>query len=632
MFPEFKTESLEQAWQDEVARVLKGKDFTKTLCTETVEGITLQPIYSQGNAAGEGDASQRIPGAAVPFLNFEIAAREPRAMNAAAQQALKSGQNAIFFKHFSPADSASIEAILKDIDLNRVSLFASGNRSTLNSAWLLIEWGQRMGIAPEKLTGGLGFDPLGHLVSDGHAPSDSSVFFNEMAALFEWATAKTPHFKVVEVDAGIYHDAGAHAVQELAFAMATGINYLDEAIERRNRLEDVLQHMWFSFSIGSSFFTEIAKLRAARLLWSRICAAFDEKAASAPMTIHARTSRFNKAKFEQHTNIVRTTTEAMAAFMGGCNSFHIDAFDCDKDGSDLGLRVARNVHAILQHESSLDKVLDPGSGSWYIEKLTSEMAEKAWTLLQDIEKKGGMLAAIEQGLPQKLIAETRSGRQEKIETRQHKIIGANAFVLPTASEKMVGEDVGSSSDGGSAGRPAEGEGLSSTQNAKTEAGSGLCVERLPAHAALETLENVRLRTTNHIQTGHKQPQVVIFTMGNIREFRAPADFATDFFRIAGFQVDATRHIKAEADVITALEKGQPEIAVLCSSVAVYQEMLPDLAASMRTAAPSACLVLAGQNNAVQTFHTCEALSAIIFPGVNVVTLLDEIMNKIGISK
>ena len=327
-----------------------------------------------------------------------------------------------------------------------------------------------------------------------------------------WEIAQDVEPSPQAVRGDLLHEAGAHAIQELGYAIAEGVEKLAAAPQT--------PEIEFVFAAGPSYFIEIAKLRAARLLWAQVLAAFANSACR--MRIHVRTPRRNKSTYDRYTNLLRATTEAISAAVGGCDSLTVEPFGFDS-------HLAENVQHILQDESHLDAVADPAGGSYYLEALTDSLAREAWKLLQNVEAKGGYTAAA--ASIGKAIAETRAARAKAYSSRRRALVGVNNY--PNLTEKAP-----------------EGE--------------------FPAAAdrIAEPFEAIRRRTTAHATATGRYPKVLLLLRGDVKMKGARANFSLNFFGCAGFDI-------VESD---SYENSDADLIVLCSSDAEYlalaQEVCP----------------------------------------------------------
>ncbi len=423
LFADFAAPSYEE-WLEAVDKVLKGAPFAKKLVTKTYEGIDLQPMYRQQDVENLPHIDS-LPGfapyiRATPTLGYgekrwevcqELPYSTPQAFNEAARADLERGQNSLNLLPDQAtlagldADRAYAEQVgqggvsissltdmtqaLKAIDLERTPLHIEAGNAGLPITALLIASMRHENKAADKLQGCIGMDPLGALASQGRLLQPLDSAYDEMAELTSWAVTHAPRLQTVNVLGYPYRDAGGSAVQELAFALATAVEYMRELQNRGPAIDDIAPRIRFSFSVGGKLFMEIARLRAARLLWARIVAAFGGGEEAQKMTLHVRTSRWNKTLYDPYVNMLRTTTEAFAGVVGGCDSMHVSPFDEVVGAPDeFSRRIARNTHTVLREECDIARTIDPAGGSWYVETLTDAVARKSWNLFQAAEVAG----------------------------------------------------------------------------------------------------------------------------------------------------------------------------------------------------------------------------------------------------
>ena len=339
---------------------------------------------------------------------------------------------------------------------------------------------------------------------------------------WEIAQDAKPGPKAIRAD--LLHEQGAHAIQELGYGIAAGVERLAELTETLP-VDTIASQVEFVFAAGPSYFIEIAKLRAARMLWTQVVTAFGTRDDSAcRMRLHVRTPRRNKSAYDRYTNLLRATTEALSAVVGGCDRLTVEPFGFDS-------HLALNLQHILQEESHLDAVADPAGGSYYIEALTDSLAREAWKLLQQVEAAGGYAAAVESGAIEKALGETRAARAKAYSARRRALVGVNNY--PNLTEKTPEGDV-----------PDIGMRIAGP------------------------FEVIRRRTTEHAQATGRYPKVLLLLRGDVKMKGARANFALNFLGCAGFDiVESDEYDGTDADLI-----------VLCSSdpeyLALAQEVCP----------------------------------------------------------
>jgi methylmalonyl-CoA mutase len=406
-----------------------------------------------------------------------------------------------------------------------------------------------------------GVDPLGKLVA-GKLSESFDAAFDELA--------KAPE---IAVNTRAYHNAGGNAVQELAFGLATGVEYLRELEKRGVSITDAASKITFGFSLGPDFFTAIAKLRAARLLWARVVAASGGSETAQKLRIHASTSLWNKSKLDPYVNMLRNTTEAFSAVAGGADSLFVGPFDeVLRQPDEFSKRIASNTQVILSEECHFDHVVDPGGGSYYVETLTSQVANAAWAIFQQIEKLGGMTKALLAGVPQKQVKAVAAKKAEAIAQRRFSLVGVNVYA--NATEKMPAGD--------EADYVPECCCACKNTNAHPE------VETLPLARGAEPFEKLRAAVS-----ASANAKVFLANMGPLRQHKPRADFSTGFFQAGSFTVLENRGFQTADEAAQAATASGASVVVICSTDDTYPEIVPDLVPKLKAANASVTIVLAG---------------------------------------
>ncbi|MDI9622825.1 MAG: methylmalonyl-CoA mutase family protein [Acidobacteriota bacterium] len=667
LLAEFPVPSLEQ-WYQEVVRLLKGAPFEKKMLTPTVEGITLKPLYTADDLAGlefptvmPGDSpfprgtrllgfregawlvAQELPYPTYDELNaalrFDLD-RGQTAVNLLLDRATQAGLDPDMAKvgevgagGTSIASLIGLARALDGVDLEQVPILVQPGSAALPFAALLVAYLRRHRKDVTKLRGSLGMDPLCGLVSLGKLPVSLGRAYDELTLLTRWAAVHAPAVATLAAYGFPYHDSGASAVQELAFTLATAVEHLRQLDRRGVDVETAARRTLFGLSVGSHFFMEVAKLRAARMLWARVVRASGGSEAASRMTLHVRSSSWNKTAYDPCTNILRATTEAFAAVLGGCDSLHVAAFD-EALGlpSELGRRIARNTQTILRDEVHLDALVDPAGGSWAIETLTAQVAEKAWALFQQLESAGGMLAAIEKGLPQRMVGEVAEEREKAFASRRESLLGVNVYPNPTEarpvrrqpdyaalhaarsarlqalrcsqehgenvrvlaslqhildsrSDELFESLVSAAERGATIGEFAK--------TLRTGDAPGPDVTAVRIHRAAEPFEALRAKVEQWRESQAGGPQVFVAAVGSLAELMPRIDFTRGFFEVGGLAVDASATFAtAEEAQAAAVGSGAPIVVVL-STDERYPVLVPALAAALKAARPEVLLVLAG---------------------------------------
>jgi methylmalonyl-CoA mutase len=663
LFSEFPVPTYEE-WRQAAEKTLKGAPFEEKLVTKTYEGISLQPMYRKEDIEGLSHVPS-LPGVA-PYVRGtrslgyqekrwevcqELVYGTPEEVNEAARYDLKRGQTMLNLvldtasalgqdpDQAAPEDVedggvsiSSVQDLVKafeGINLEQTPLLIQAGAVGLPMYSMLIAYAGQHGIAPTRLRGCVGMDPLGTLAKKGTLPFSLQKAYDFMASYTLWANDHTPELQTIFVQGNPYHNAGGNAVQELAFALATGVEYVRELQQRGLSIEEIATKMLFSFSIGSNFFMEIAKLRAGRLLWARIIEAFGGKKDAQKMFIHARTSAWTKTVYDPYVNMLRGTAEAFAAIIGGIDSLHVSSFDeVVRPGDEFSRRIARNTQIILEKEAHLSKVVDPAGGSWYVESLTDSLIKQAWELFQQIEGHGGMFKFLENGVAQERIAEIAKKRAENIGRRKDKFVGTNMY--PNLSEAKLSKPEADAETVHKkrsakvslyrlAGVQIEKDSwLSALRKNKTEIidyieafHSGVTLgewvqavrssdEAIPKIQALtlyrgaELFEVLRENAEKYKVQNGSLPKVFLANMGPILQYKLRADFTTGFFEVGGFEVVSNQGFDNVEQAAQAAFASGASIVVICSTDEVYSKLVPSIARLLKQANPDITLFIAGQ--------------------------------------
>ncbi|PTX99051.1 methylmalonyl-CoA mutase family protein [Opitutus sp. ER46] len=656
-------------WKKTVEAELKGAPFDKKLVTRTFEGVALQPLYTRADLVGLRDVATQ-PGQA-PFLRGksatgykaraweiaqEIAASTPKDFNAAVKADLMRGQDSVVLSESLPVSSlADLRTALDGVALDAIPAHLEAGADALPVAALYVALAEERKVPLAKLTGSVAADPLSQWVKTGHLPHSLADLYTNLAEWTRWASQNAPALHTIGVNARVWGDAGANAVQELAFALAEAAEYL-RALQERNVSADVAgARVRVQFAVGPQFFTEIAKFRAWRSLWTRVLVAFGAAPATAAKSaVHAATGRWNKTLLDPHVNMLRVTTEALSAVLGGCDSLHIAPFD-EVTGStdDFSRRIARNVHTVLAEEFSFTQTADPAGGSWYVEKLTDELAHKAWELFQSIEAKGGYAAAVREGFLQKLATDAANEKTDAIGKRRLGLIGTNLF--PNLKEKPLAPK---------AAKPAKKAKAAKAKAAKVTAGAnwsetfasavkaaaaGTAAAQLTvatsapeaeatpvaAFRASAGFETLRAASDAYAAAnGGKRPRVFLAKMGPVLQHKARADFSAGFFAPGGFEIVAKQAFDTPEAAAKAAAESGAAIAVLCSTDDTYPTLVPAFAAAAKAAKPDLKLVLAGlpaEKETVAAFRAA-GIDEFIHIRASVYDLLANFLKLIGALK
>jgi methylmalonyl-CoA mutase len=328
-----------------------------------------------------------------------------------------------------------MKVLFDQIPLDEMSVSMTMNGAVIPILASFIVAGEEQGLSKAELSGTIQNDILKEFMVRNTYIYPPEPSMRIVADIIEYTMKEMPRFNSISISGYHMQEAGATLVQELAFTLADGREYVRAALAKGLDIDAFAGRLSFFFAIGMNFFMEAAKLRAARLLWSRIMEEFNpKKPDSSMLRTHCQTSGVSLQEQDPYNNIVRTAFEAMSAAMGGTQSLHTNSFDeAIALPTEFSARIARNTQLILQHETGVTKVVDPLAGSYYVESLTSELAEKAWALIEEIEAMGGMVKAVASGLPKRLIEEAATRRQAAVDKGEEVIVGVNKYALETES-------------------------------------------------------------------------------------------------------------------------------------------------------------------------------------------------------
>ncbi|MEU1344842.1 methylmalonyl-CoA mutase family protein [Streptomyces sp. NPDC005827] len=588
---EFPDATHEQ-WQRLVEGVLRksGKEVSgeaaeDALSTTLEDGLRTRPLYTARDTAPEPG----LPGFA-PFVRggrpgggtdggWDIRQRHAAAPDGAVLADLENGVTSLWLvlgEGGIPVDG--LGRALEGVYLDLAPVVLDAGRDVEAAAAELFRVYEAKGVAPEAVRGNLGADPLGH-----EARTGTALPFAPVAELAKRCAGEFPGLRALTVDALPYHEAGGSAAQELGASLATGVAYLRELTEAGLSVEQALAQLEFRYAATADQFLTIAKLRAARRLWARV-AEVSGAADAGAQTQHAVTSPVMMSRRDPWVNMLRTTIATLAAGVGGADSVTVLPFDHALGLPDaFARRIARNTSTILVEESHLARVVDPAGGSWYVERLTDELAHAGWEFFRTIERDGGQAAVLRSGRLRTDLATTWAERSKKLAKRREPITGVSEF--PFLAEKPVERE------------PAP------------EPPSG----GLPRVRRDEAYEELRARSDAHLAATGARPRIYLATLGSATEYTGRATFASNLFQAGGIEPVTGGSFE---------ESGATE-AVLCSSDAQYAEQAARTAESLK-AAGARHVVLAGRGD-------FPGIDSSVFAGCDAVAVLSETLDRMGVS-
>ncbi|WP_299355000.1 methylmalonyl-CoA mutase small subunit [uncultured Porphyromonas sp.] len=556
-FPAIST----QEWKDKIIADLKGADFDRKLVWRTNEGFNVNPYYRREDL--EGLSTPNVMPGEYPYVRStrmdnewlirqDIHVLDPKEANAKALDILNKGVTSLGFKlSRDQVNKETLAILLKDIMPEAVELnFTCCISVASKLAGALAEYLTEVGANVQECKGSINFDPFKRQLVKGISNPKWVTMCTEVLE----AIRPLPGFRVLTVNALNISNAGAYIYQELGYALAWGAELLDKLGDAGYSIEELTSRIKFVFGVGSNYFMELAKFRAARWLWAEIVGAYGDqyKGEAAKIHMHAVTSTWNKTIYDAHVNLLRTQTEAMSATLGGVDSLTVQPFDVTYQESDnFSERIARNQQLLLKEESHFDKVIDPAAGSYYVEHLTNAIAGEAWKLFLAVDEEGGFAAAAEAGSVQKAVNASNTKRHAAVAARKEIFLGTNQFpnFTETASQKVHAEEKGGHSCG-----------------CGTPTIEALCFDR-----GASEFEALRLST----ERSGKEVKVFMLTIGNLAMRLARSQFSSNFFACAGYKIQDNLGFATVQEGVDAGLAAGASIIVLCSSDDEYAEYAPE---------------------------------------------------------
>ena len=556
LFTEFPPVPTEK-WEEVITADLKGADYERKLVWKTGEGFNVRPYYRAENLEGIkflGSQAGEFPYVRGTHAHNRWRVHQtvsvvcPKEANAEALKILNAGVDSLGFciasADFSAAD---LDMLLKDICIPAVEITFCGEKMA-NVAELVLAKVEKEGIAKEDVRIAFCIDPLVKGLSskgDFCSPNGEKCIARIVELIHK--TKEYKHVRIVTVAGQTFGNSGSTIVEELAFTLSAGHDYLVRLTDAGLDVDAAARKLRFSFSVSSNYFMEIAKFRAARMLWANIVKGYGPaKNCACKMQIHAETSRWNQTVYDPYVNMLRGTTEAMSATIAGVHSLEVTPFDAAfENPTEFSKRIARNVELLLKNESHFDQVVDPAGGSYYVENLTQSIAAEAWKLFLEIEEKGGYTAAYKAGFVKERIAASAAAKDKAIATRRQTLLGANQYpnFTEVADKAITAEAVTR--------KQAEGNTLA------------------PYRGAM-AFEEMRL----HVDRSGKQPKAFMLTCGSLAMARARAQFSCNFFGCAGIRVQDNTFFKSIEEGAKAALESKAEIVVVCAADDDYAEAAP----------------------------------------------------------
>lgn len=604
-----------ETWRKLVDKVLKGADFEKRLVSRTADGIAVQPLYVRGDRPQAG--ARALPVASASPGQWDIRQRhaiaDPKAANAAILEDLEGGVSSILLQIEAPgqaglpAASAALQGALNNVLLDACGVALDARERAPEMGRALLQVWQTAAIGAPHRQGAFNYDPMGVLAATGTLQEPLDAILVKAARLVGDVNGM-PHVTALLADGRPYHEAGASEAQELAAMLATLVTYLRACEAGGSAPQAALSSIAVGLAADADLFLTIAKLRAARRLIARVAASCNAAGAGAAVPLAVATSARMLAARDPWVNILRATIATAGAAFGGASAITVLPFSWvlgQPDG--FARRVARNTHLVLQEESSLARVADPAGGSFYVERLTDDLAKAAWVLFQDIEGRGGMAAVLQDGSWQAQIGETAAGRAKRVATGREQLTGVSAF--PQLAE----------------------DGIKTVPHpAAPPVLKGIVsVSPLKAQRLAEPFERLRDAADAYRARTGKLPQVFLASLGDLATHSARTTWMRNFLAAGGIEAVGGADIHASAGAGKAFADSGAAIACLCSSDATYAE-LGEAAAGALKAAGAKRVLLAGRPKDQAAALQAAGVDTFVYVGIDAIDILARLHADLGV--
>ncbi len=690
---DFPDPSLE-AWQREAEKALGGKSLAR-LNRPTHEGIVVRPLYLPPSVeAGEAEDRNEMPlfareaGAAPgrtsgPAICQRLDYARARDCSRMAQEDIRHSVDALWLvtdgasqAGLDPWDPAAqamsgpgliwsrnsdLQAALEGIDLRRTSLHLDAGAGAFLAAAALAA--AVLGKSSmREVDGAFHFDPLGALALQGELRADLDFYAHQMADLANWCSREAPRIRAVSVSSLPYHGSGASAVQELAYALATGVQYLRDLEGHGMEAVRACSQLLFVLAVGRDFFMEIAKLRAVRQIWTLALGTWGLPSESLAMRLQAVTSPRTLTVRDPWVNLMRAASESFAAFAGGADLLTVLPLDTAIGPSNsLARRLAANTNTILAEESSLGRVADPAGGSWYVEELTEQLAEKAWDLFREIEAQGGMRRMLLEGRIAQQLESTAAAKRKAINQRRDPITGVSQYAdLSEEPLNRPGDDLGQLRRSfqppkepnpeviaalqrvGRASREGAGDGrvfaaaveafragacLGQVSSALHPQERGVRIDAMPLRREAEEFECLRSRLDGLTSALGRRPKVFLANLGPLAGHKPRSLFARGFVEAAGLEAEGSQGFEDVESLGGAFAESPAEIAVLCGPDDLYPSMAPQAAAVLKERGALEVL-LAGRPGKKEDEFRQAGIDRFIHIGCDALAILEDLVRKL----
>ncbi|BDA80823.1 methylmalonyl-CoA mutase [Leptospira kobayashii] len=599
-----------QTWKDLILKDLKGASYDKVQW-ETEEGFSIEPYYrAEDLEALDLPTLQRkekgwlITDPIYQNQSITLANEEAKSLE-------KKGADALLFYSHEEAGNRfgiplpgpdDLQRLFSGLDLKKTPVILSLANRTPDFAKEIRSFAKE---AKQILTD---YDPLGSALLCGEMGGSEEKIKSNLATLVSSGSER-----FICIHSYYLRESGSTITQELAYSLAWAVEYLNILIESGAKPSVAAGSVWFWTGIGSDYFTEIAKFRSLRVLWAKILDAFEPGLGEkSPAQIHASTTEWNFTAYDPYVNMLRGTTAAMSAVIGGADSVTVHPFDkVYNDSNEFGVRIARNSQLLLRHESHLDKVDDPSSGSYYLESLTHKLCEVSWTEFQSVEKDGGFYKSLLDGKIQSKIESSEKKKREAVSSRKQTLLGTNQYPLASERHSDLQDSIGKSND-------------------RINAPVQTKFKRLNYLRLSWDFDRLRFATDVHFEKTKSVPKVFLLTIGNLGMRKARAAFSSNYIGCLGYTIQDNLGFDSIEEGIQAAKNFKADMVVLCSSDEEYIELIPAFCEGMKKNLPNVWRVLAGFPKDLISKSESEGIEDFIHLKRNVIEFMEKAQKKLGV--
>ncbi|HRP02406.1 MAG TPA: methylmalonyl-CoA mutase family protein [Candidatus Kapabacteria bacterium] len=651
-------------WKAVVVKSLKGADFEKSLFTQNYENIKLDPIYNLSDISELSTVKGSYPGiypfsrhpqVSGYFVNeWEIAQNIPYSLPHIFNQALKNdilmGQNSIkisidkavlFYEDYEATDLSNYDLIINDIedirntldgiDLYQYPIHIYSGFATLPSFACFIAYFKALNYNISKLSGSFNFDIFSDLLIEGQLNIKIDSLLDQVAMIIRWTNEFAPQFRVINIDTSVIHNSGGNNIQEIAYSLSYAIFIINSLLDRGLNIEQIANSISFNFSIGTNFFMEIAKLRAFRISYSKILSTYGLDTQKINIFLKTETSQRDSTYYDAYNNLLRSTSETFASIIGGTNYHTVRNFDeLHRLPNEFSRRTARNIQIVLKYEAHLLDTIDPAGGSYYIEKLSSDLAQSSWSAFQKLEANGGIVEVLKHGDFQDTIYKINQDRIKNLAIRKDIKVGTNKY--PNLNEDKIDNNIDFNSkqiddfieqyDKRLLGRNLDvidsilddfeanynyndykqidklinsfvaGATIAEVFNSIPNEAEATIVKPLSIKRTSEDFEILRMSNENYKQEG-KLNKIMLVCIGELKDYKARLEFISDFLSVGGFEFTIFQDIIYSSEFSNRFAHKDKNVFLICSSDNLYTQFVPELAKDLKHKSVDNFLILAG---------------------------------------